>query len=116
MSRQYPNRSFMPSDNSSSRFPTQNDFSYFQYPPHQQTVESNHRPSLPFNRITVRNIFLVFFFINKSMVIIRLQQQVQHLLHIIILKIHLQLHLLVIHHGLMMIGKSIIIKRNVNDH
>ncbi len=63
MARQYSNRSFVPSDNSSRQFQqTPNDFSYFQYPPHRQTAETNHRPSLPFNRITVRKKFFFYYY------------------------------------------------------
>jgi len=120
MSRQYSN-DHTPSDNSSRRFhqSSQNDFSYFQYPPHREIN------NLPLSRITVRNLlFNNYIRINFYL---RLQQQLQHQLHIIISKIHLQLHLLVIHHGLIMIIGKIIIEQhhdhliiiiiqNVNDH
>lgn len=55
MSRQYPNRSFVPTNNSSRRFHQQespNDFSYFRYPPHRQ-INNNNNHNHNFNRITV---------------------------------------------------------------
>jgi len=55
MSRQYSNRSFVPSDHSSRRFhqqQRQNDFSYFQYPSYQEINNNNHHDH-HFNRITV---------------------------------------------------------------
>jgi hypothetical protein len=57
MSRQYSN-GHTPSDNSSRRFrqSSQNDFSYFQYPPHREIN------NLPFSRITVRNFFSITIF------------------------------------------------------
>ncbi|CAF0959255.1 unnamed protein product [Adineta steineri] len=61
MARQYSNRSFIPtheypsSDNSSRRYrqssQSQNNFSYFQYPPHRE-INNHHHSSLPFSRIT----------------------------------------------------------------
>jgi hypothetical protein len=60
MSRQYSNRyhDHTPSDNSSRRFrqSSQNDFSYFQYPPHREINNNNHHP---LSRITVRNFFFI---------------------------------------------------------
>ncbi len=59
MSRQYSNRSFVPSNNSSRRFHQQqieNDFSYFQYPSHRQGSNreiNNNNNNNHFNRITV---------------------------------------------------------------
>ena len=56
MSRQYSNRTFVPPNNS-SRQQTENEFSYFQYPPHRPTIEPNseinHHPLSPLSRITV---------------------------------------------------------------